>query len=199
MTADFPILLDACVLANFGVGDLFLRLAEPPRLIVPRWSEAILDEVRRTQLEKLKPAWPVAISDSWRNAVTRFFPDATVAGYEELLPKLTNDEGDRHVLAAAIKAGVSVIVTFNLRHFPQAALQAWKIEAVHPQDYLLSLYSMNPAVVMAKLSAISRDRETELEDVLIHLGKSVPRFSSQILEDMGEPAGPFGRLQNPPS
>ncbi|HNQ73436.1 MAG TPA: PIN domain-containing protein [Verrucomicrobiota bacterium] len=198
MTADFPILLDACVLANFGVGDLFLRLAEPPRLIVPRWSEAILDEVRRAQLEKLKPAWPVAVADSWRQAVTRFFPDAAVTGYEELFPSLTNDEGDRHVLAAAIKSGVTVIVTFNLRHFPAAVLQPWKIEAVHPQDYLLTLYSMNPAVVMAKLSAISRDRKTELEDVIIHLGRSLPRFAGQILNDMGQPGGPLGRLPNPP-
>ena len=27
MTADFSVLLDACVLANFGVCDLFLRLS----------------------------------------------------------------------------------------------------------------------------------------------------------------------------
>jgi len=198
MTADFPILLDACVLANFGMCDLFLRLAEPPRLIVPHWSEAILDEVRRTQLGRLKPAWPEAVANSWRQAVTEHFPDAAVTGYESLMPSLTNDEGDRHVLAAAIKAGISVIVTFNLRHFPTAALRPWKIEAVHPQDYLLTLYSMNPAVVLAKLNAISRDRKMELEGTLIHLGKSVPRFAAQVLEDMGQPGGALGRLIKPP-
>jgi hypothetical protein len=32
MTADFPVLLDACVLANQRVTDLLLRLAETPRL-----------------------------------------------------------------------------------------------------------------------------------------------------------------------
>jgi hypothetical protein len=36
MRADFKVVLDACVLANFGVCDLLLRLAERPRLYLPR-------------------------------------------------------------------------------------------------------------------------------------------------------------------
>jgi len=94
------------------------------------------------------------------------------------------------VLAAAIKGNVSVIVTFNLKHFPSASLEPWQIEAIHPQDYLLTLYSMHPAVVVAKLAAIARDRGTELQDVLIALGKSVPRFASQLLSDLGETPQP---------
>lgn len=45
MQADFQVVLDACVLANAGLCDLFLRLAEPPRLYLPLWSQEILDEV----------------------------------------------------------------------------------------------------------------------------------------------------------
>ena len=55
MQADFPVLLDACVLANARLSDLLLRLAESPRLYLPRWSREILREVRRTHVEKL--AW----------------------------------------------------------------------------------------------------------------------------------------------
>lgn len=54
MRADFHILLDACVLANHGVCDLLLSLAERPRLFIPHWSARIMEEVRRTHLEKLK-------------------------------------------------------------------------------------------------------------------------------------------------
>ena len=54
MRADYPVLIDACVLANQGVCDLLLRLAESPRLFVPYWSSAILAEVRRTHVVKLK-------------------------------------------------------------------------------------------------------------------------------------------------
>lgn len=45
MQADFKVVIDACVLANIAVCDLFLRLAEKPRLCLPRWSTEILDEV----------------------------------------------------------------------------------------------------------------------------------------------------------
>lgn len=198
MHSDFPVILDACVLANGRLCDLYLRLAEPPQLYLPLWSEEILNEVHRTQTAKLKKPYPPERADEWRSAVTRAFPEACVEGWESLVPAMTNEEKDRHVLAAAVKAKVSVIVTFNLKHFPVAALQPLGIEAVHPQDYLLTLWSMHPAVVVSKLLAMARDQCRELEDVLIHLGKSVPRFSSQILEDMGQPGGPLGSLPDPP-
>ena len=57
MKADYRIFLDACVLANFGVCDLLLRLSERPRLIVPHWSAEVLAETHRTQVDKL--GWPV--------------------------------------------------------------------------------------------------------------------------------------------
>lgn len=49
MRADFKVLLDACVLVNFPVCDLLLRLAEPPRLFLPQWSSEILKETQRAQ------------------------------------------------------------------------------------------------------------------------------------------------------
>ena len=192
MTADFRALLDACVLANYAVCDPFLRLAESPRLYLPQWSALILEEVQRTQRDRL--GWPEKLVKSWQREVRKAFPDASVEGYEHLVPILTNDKKDRHVLAAAIQGSISVIVTFNLRDFPRAALAPWKVEAVHPQDYLLTLYSMNPAVVVAKLGAIARDSGVDLQDTLIALGKSVPRFAAKILEDMGDMDASQGRM-----
>lgn len=185
MQADFKVVLDACVLANAGVCDLFLRLAEPPRLFLPLWSEAILDEVHRTQTTKLKRPFPPELADYWRHEVTRAFPEAIVRGHERLLPVMTNHEKDRHVVAAAVKGGASLIVTFNLRDFPAEHLDPWEVTACHPQDYLLTLHSMNSGVVMAKLAAIAQNQGQDLEDVLIHLGKSVPAFSSRLLESLG--------------
>lgn len=185
MQADFPVILDACVLANAGVCDLFLRLAETPRLYLPRWSAVILDEVKRTQMTKLKRPYPEDLANHWRQEVITAFPEAEIKGFEHLLPQLANSEKDRHVLAAAIQGGVTVIVTFNLRDFPPMALQPWRVVAEHPQDYLLTLYSMNPGVVLGKLAEITADRSEEMEDVLIRLGKSVPAFSRQALRDLG--------------
>ena len=50
---------------------------------------------------------------------------------------MTNDPGDRHVIAAPVKCGAEAIVTFNLRHFPDTALDTWNIEAQHPDDFIL--------------------------------------------------------------
>ena len=185
MQADFKVVLDACVLANAGLCDLFLRLAEPPRLYLPLWSAEILDEVRRTQTTKLKRPYPSDLADYWRQQVTHAFPEAEVKGYEKLATLMTNHEKDRHVLAAAVKGGASLIVTFNLRDFGKADLEPWEIIATHPEDYLLTLHSMNPGVVVAKLAAIAQEDGKDLQDVLIHLGKSVPAFASRLLEIFG--------------
>lgn len=195
MHSDFPVVLDACLLANGRVCDLYLRLAEPPRLYLPLWSEAILDEVHRTQTTKLKRSYSPELADYWREQVTKTFPEASVQEWEPLLPAMTNDEKDRHVLAAAVKARATLIVTFNLRDFPTAALKPHNVEAMHPQEYLMMLYAINPAVVMGKLTAMARDGGGELQDVLIRLGKSVPRFAAKILEDMGDADGPLARME----
>jgi len=48
MRADYRVLLDACVLIPMPLADTLLRMAEAPRLYLPKWSQAILDEVRAT-------------------------------------------------------------------------------------------------------------------------------------------------------
>lgn len=55
--------------------------------------------------------------------------DCLVTGYESLIRSLSlPDEDDRHVLAAAIRCGADSIVTFNLKDFPQSALEPYGIE-----------------------------------------------------------------------
>lgn len=184
MIADYKVLLDACVLANFGVCDLYLRLAEKPRMLLPKWSQKILQEVHNTHIEKL--GWEERLANSFQNELKEHFPEAMVTGFEDLIPVMTNDEKDRHVVAAAVREKVDLIITFNLRDFEDEHLNKWDLEAIHPQDYLLSLYSMNPGVVMMKLSKIALDRNSELEDIIIDLGKSLPKFSSELMDDLGE-------------
>ncbi len=118
--------------------------------------------------------------------MTAAFPEAMIEGFEHLLSVLNINEKDRHVLAAAIQGGVSLIVTFNVKDFPDAALKPWKVTAVHPQDYLLTLYSMNPGVVLAKLADAASHHEQEMQDTLIRLGRSLPSFSRRLLQDLGK-------------
>ena len=60
------------------------------------------------------------------------------------------------VLAAAIQGGASVIVTQNLKDFPEATLAPFNIAAVHPDDFITGLVASDPGPVVVALAA---DRE----------------------------------------
>lgn len=182
MKADFRVVLDACVLANYAVADLLLRLAEKPRLYLPRWSEEILAETRRTQVGDL--GWPEDIAESFATALRSAFPEAMVSGYEHLKVHCLNDEKDRHVLACAIHAKSEIILTYNLRDFKSEHLSPWDVSAHHPQDYLNILFDLEPLQVMQVLGAIAGRRRCSLEDHLIDLGRFLPTFSSRVLDEL---------------
>jgi len=183
MRADFPVILDACVLAPANLCDLLLSLAETPRLYLPIWSEEILQEVKRTQTEDLE--WPPHLVEYWQTNVREAFPEAIITRYQNLIPVCTNHEGDRHVLAAAIKAKAEVIVTANLRHFPPESLEPWGIKAIDPGSYLISLYTLDSGVVVSRLESIARRRKLAPEVVLARLGRSVPAFAQHVAGALG--------------
>ena len=76
------------------------------------------------------------------NQATR---DCLVTGYETLISSLElPDPQDRHVLAAAIVGRCDVIVTFNLRDFPETAVTPFEIEVQHPDAFLSSHLDLMP-------------------------------------------------------
>ncbi len=77
-----------------------------------------------------------------RAIVEREFPEAQVVGYEHLGPRRhADDPKDRHVVAAAVKAGAQVITTANLKDF--AALPE-AVEAQSPDEFLLNMLDLDP-------------------------------------------------------
>lgn len=182
MRADFKVVLDACVLANYGVANLLLLLAEKPRLYLPIWSEKILTETRRTQVDRF--GWEERIADSFQAQLRVAFPESLAGGFEHLVAECKNDEKDRHVLACAIHSKAEIILTFNLRDFPAEALAPWHVTACHPQNYLLTLFGLEPLHVMHQLGGIARKRDCTLEDHLIDLGRFLPEFSARLLEEL---------------
>lgn len=182
MKADFKVTIDACVLANYPVCDLLLRLAEKPRLYLPIWSDEILKEVFRTQTTKL--SWPAGLAQHFKSEVNSAFPEASVSDFEHIIPSLKNHEKDRHVLAAAIHSDSSLILTFNLKDFPNHALEPWKVEACHPQDYLIVLHEMEPIQMASRIAAIAAQRKMDQLDLLLKLGKSLPAFASRLIDDL---------------
>ena len=91
-----------------------------------------------------------------RELMDRHVPDCLVRGYEPLVPTLSlPDPNDRHVLAAAVHGGVSVVVTFNLGDFPDSVLSRYNIEAVHPDEFVIRLVDESSESV---LDAVQRHR-----------------------------------------
>src|SRR4051812_17166620 len=122
-----------------------------------RWSEAIHDEWTRN-LRKDRPDLTAAQLQRTRELMNAYVRDCLVTGYDALIPSLTlPDPDDRHILAAAIRCGADVIVTFNLKHFPEDALEPFGIEALHPDDFLTYQLDLAPNVVCA---AAKRQRES---------------------------------------
>jgi predicted nucleic acid-binding protein len=176
----FPALLDTCVLYPAYLCDTLLRLAEA-EAYRPLWSADILAELRRNVIDAGIPADRV---DRRIVHMRRSFADAMVTGYEPLVDGMTNDPKDRHVLAAAVRANAEVIVTFNVRDFPERALMAYDIAAVHPDDFLLDQLDLRQGLtvdVLERQAASYRREPTTLARLLPLLERTgVPRFAAEV-------------------
>src|SRR6184192_1619909 len=114
-------------------------------LFLARWTDRIHDEWMRNVLANRPDLKPEQLLRT-RELMNSNVRDALVIGYEDLIEGLQlPDPDDRHVLAAAIRARADVIVTFNLADFPAARLQGYGIEAVHPDDFIVYQFDLNPS------------------------------------------------------
>lgn len=154
--SSFTALYDANVLYPAPLRDLLMNLALTG-VYRARWSARIHDEWKRNLLIN-RPDLDRTQLDRMSGLMDEAVPDALVSDYEPLMGGLDlPDEDDRHVLAAAIKCNASVIVTFNLKDFPDTALGSFDIEALHPDDFIADLWDLDKAAV---LEAAQRQRQS---------------------------------------
>lgn len=76
-----------------------------------------------------------------RGKMEEHFPEADVTGYEPLVPAMPNDEMDRHVAAAAVKAGAQVIATDKRKDFTPLPDG---IEAQSADELHCNLFDLHP-------------------------------------------------------
>lgn len=144
--ANFTVVYDACVLYPAPLRDFLMELALTD-LFRARWTNAIHDEWIRNVLKK-RPDLTLEQLSRTKNLMNANVRDCLVTGYEAIIPGLQlPDPDDRHVLAAAIRCNAGVIVTFDLDDFPTEALAPYGIEAQHPDEFILHLLDLNPAMV----------------------------------------------------
>lgn len=168
-----PAVLDACVLVPMPLADSLLRLAALG-MFVPKWSSEIIAEVNRTLIDKFGLTHAQVVRRE--AALARHFPAARVEVPPTLVPTMSNDHGDRHVLAAAIASGAPLIVTSNVRHFPPSALGPYGVVALRPGVFLSELYDMNPQTVLASLISQAIAVRVPLRHLLRRLAVGCPEF-----------------------
>jgi hypothetical protein len=141
VTPRYAAIIDACALYPAQLRDLLLSMATTDQFSV-RWTDQIHDEWIRNLVANGGSPEKLART---RRIMNDAVPDCLVTGYEHLIDGLElPDPGDRHVLAAAIVARVDAIVTTNLKHFPAQILSRYSLEALHPDDFVMYQFDLNP-------------------------------------------------------
>ena len=176
------VILDACVLFPLPLRDTLLRIAEK-ELYRLCFSQEILDETTKNLVKKKRMTEDKAAS--YQEFMKRYFPESIVEDYESLIPLMTNNPKDRHVLAAAVKVKADVIVTSNLKDFSTGSLQPFNIEAQHPDYFLIDLFSdygIDLAVdILKQQVADLKNPPMTLKELLKKLSNQVPNFTKCVL------------------
>lgn len=152
----YTAVLDACVLYPAPLRDLLLSLAAEG-VFGARWTLEIQDEwIRNLSANRtdLKPEALARTVELMNDAIE----DCLIENYEFMIGSLNlPDPNDRHVLAAAIVGHADAIVTFNLKDFPDAVANLHGIEILHPDDFVVAQYDLDPIRFLRIIKA-NRDR-----------------------------------------
>jgi PIN domain len=148
----FTVVYDASVLYPAPLRDLLMWVAIKG-LVGAKWTDEIQEEWLRNLLEQ-RPDLDEQRLRRTQRRMNRALPDARVTGHEDLIAALElPDPDDRHVLAAAIRAGAQTIVTANIRDFPVSALDRYGIEAERPDPFLVGLLDVDQHLFLQAIRA----------------------------------------------
>jgi len=181
---DFVVVYDACVLYPAPVRDLLMEIAISG-LARAKWTERIHQEWM-SSLVADRPDIESRIQQT-KKLMDIAIPDALVTHYESLIEGITlPDARDRHVLAAAIKCDARMIITANLKDFPQEYLVPHGIEAIHPDQFIGQQFGLNQDTVIAcakRIRARLRNPEKNADEYLEILSSSrLPATADSLRE-----------------
>lgn len=167
---------DACVLYPAPLRDFLIRLARTG-LFRGRWTLEIQAEWTRNLLAKRGDIDPKAL-DRTCELMNSAVLDCLVMDYEPLIGVVDlPDKDDRHIVAAAIRAGANAIVTFNLHDFPVSSLKQWGIEALHPDDFLTYQFDLSAGLVIG----IAKEQRASLKNPPLSVDEFIGTFEKQGL------------------
>lgn len=156
----FTCVLDTNVIYPLYTRDILFWFAHYD-LYTIKWSKNIFDEWSEVMKRK-----GISSSEIKRRLeiANQAFPDALVDNYESLVESIyLPDPKDRHVVAAAIKTNANLIVTNNLKDFPDHYLKQFGLSAKNADDFLTDIIDLNNEIVVkAFKDIISNKKKPEL-------------------------------------
>lgn len=147
---------DTNVLYPISLADLTLRLGDIAIHAV-LWSEDLLAEVERVLVtyKGLSSAQAQYFCDCIRET----FPEGEIerATYEDLIESRTGTDADDHVhSAAAVGGGATILITANIRDYPQSDLGP--VRKLTPDAYFTEALQAFPDQVLAVLDDMGGQR-----------------------------------------
>lgn len=167
----YTALLDANVLYSAALRDVLIEVALA-KLYRPKWTLDIQREWIGALLRN-KPHLKRDKLERTQSLMRKALPTALVTDYESLIDGLTlPDPDDRHVLAAAIAGQCDVIVTQNLKDFPEDVLKPFGVEVQHPDVFLANHLDLLPGPFCTAIRVARRGRNNPpytIGEYLAHL------------------------------
>jgi hypothetical protein len=175
MASDPPVVVyDACVLYPFHLRNLLIQLAVDG-LVAARWTDAIHEEWIRSLVGRGGASRERLLTT--RDLMNAVLPEADVRDYKRREGALAlPDPNDHHVLAAAIEARASIILTWNLKHFPESETAKYDIVVRDPDRFLTALCGDDAETVAAVVDAARAN---------LRLSEPTAGQYLQALEDQG--------------
>jgi hypothetical protein len=176
---------DACILYPFHLRNVMIQAAVDG-LVQPRWT----DEIHQGWIRNLMAGTAGIPSDRLqrtRRLMDNALPAATVRAYSVHIPAVSlPDPNDRHVVAAAIASGASMILTWNIQDFPARELKKFGLRRQTPDTFLMDLYKTAPDLMVGSLANarrnLSKSRVSALEFIDILKNQKLLRLAKQIQE-----------------
>ncbi len=186
--ANFTVIYDANVLYPVPLRSILMYLGMTG-MFRARWTLEIHEEWIRNLLEKRDGLTRKQL-EAQRDMMIQVIPDSLVTGYESIIETLDlPDLNDRHVLAAAIRANAEVIVTNNLKDFPDDILDQYNCHAEHPDEFITNLLDLDHAQTITTFKEDRNHYSTppySAEEYLSILKKQNLLTTVSILENSSE-------------
>jgi len=190
--SELRVVLDSDVIYGINSTDLLLTLAQNG-LFQAHWTERIIEDAMRNLLANR--------SDLARTDIARRFelmnlalPDALIEVSDALVLSMPINEDDRHVMAAATSSDASIIVTNNLRHFPEHELTPYGLQALSVDQFVAKLAQehiegVGDAIEMMAQRRLNPEKTTLelLDDLEVVIPSSIPQIRTLLKQRSATP------------